>query len=377
MHANQPCDCNPAPPVLNHASNRLLRKAAESRRRVAASREQTEPGKDGAALSLTNKISVAKHRLQPGSDQPAITALRAAAPLHCPGPPSSSRHRGTPQGNPPPASSGQSSASLEFSPLAPLPSPGDRGQLRIPCSAPPLPPAPVPQQPPPLFPANAEAGSPLSCGQQRGSLPRASSSSATGRTDRRGGRRMENASLAGLSPGARFCAPAQAGDEATAVLTAQQEFDPTPGPFGLQSSPFLILATPAQPRGMWAGMALAGAMAAGCFAGTPSKGRGSAGTPPAPSPAPPDQRGSASCCWRVMEGTWGICGRRLFLPRSLSQVFPVQKLPGTGQAVGEEAFLVEKGGRKDFPLPGWPGWFHPPSQLSSTRCRPGTCHKFS
>lgn len=49
-----------------------------------------------------------------------------------------------------------------------------------------------------------------------------------------------------------------------------------------------------------------------------------------------------------MEGTRGICGRRLFLPRSLSRVSPMQKPPGTGK----EAFPEEKGGRKDFPLPG-------------------------
>lgn len=75
------------------------------------------------------------------------------------------------------------------------------------------------------------------------------------------------------------------GNEAIAVLAAEQEFDPVPGPFGLQSSPFLIL-PPAQPRGMQSRMALASATARGCFAGTPSKGRGTAETPPAPSPAP-------------------------------------------------------------------------------------------
>ena len=100
-------------------------------------------------------------------------------------------------------------------------------------------------------------------------------------------------------------------------------------------------------------MALTGATAGGCFARTPSKGRGAAGTPPAPSPAPLSQRGSASCCQMAVEGTQGICGRRLFLPKSLSHVSPAQKPSGTGEAAGEEAFPEEKGGRKDFPSLQW------------------------
>lgn len=59
---------------------------------------------------------------------------------------------------------------------------------------------------------------------------------------------------------------------------------------------------------------------------------------------------SQSSCRRVMEGTWGICGRRLFLPKSLSQVSAVQELLGTGEAAGEEDFPEGKGERKDFPF---------------------------
>lgn len=62
------------------------------------------------------------------------------------------------------------------------------------------------------------------------------------------GQRMERASLAGLNPGTSSCTPAQAGDKASAHLTAQQEFDPVPEPSGLQSSLFLIL-PPEQPKG--------------------------------------------------------------------------------------------------------------------------------
>lgn len=113
---------------------------------------------------------------------------------------------------------------------------------------------------------------------------------AAGHTDSCGGQRMERASLAGLSS----CTPAQAGNKASAHLTAEQESDPVLEPLGLQSSPFLIL-PPAQPRGMQSRLALAAATARGCFARPPSKAEVLLEHPQLPPQPPPGQQDSASC----------------------------------------------------------------------------------
>lgn len=290
-----------------------------------------------------NKINVAKYQttnqpLQPCGQLLPFTAPARRALPRTPGQPSSNPFR----------------AELcipGVTPFGPSAIPrGPRAALKPPLCTPP-PPAPVRAAAPQLFPASAEARSPLSCGRQHGSLPRAPSSAAAGCTDRRGGQRMESTSLAGLSPKARFCTPAQAGDEAIAVLAAQQEFDPVPGPFGLQSSPFLIL-SPAQPRGIGSGMALAGTTARGCFARTPSKGRGAAGTPSAPSPVPPGQQGSASCCQRVMGGTRGICGRHSS-PRASTMFLQHRNHQEHVRQQDRKLSQRKRGERKDFPSLQW------------------------
>lgn len=95
--------------------------------------------------------------------------------------------------------------------------------------------------------------------------------------------------LAELSPGTSSCTPAQAGDKASAHLTAEQEFDPAPEPSGLQSSPSLIL-PPAQPREMQSRMALAATTAKGCFARPSSKAEVLLGHPQLPHQPPQASR---------------------------------------------------------------------------------------
>lgn len=160
-----------------------------------------------------------------------------------------------------------------------LPFPGDHGQPQSPHSAPPL----------PLVPARGAAlcfstqmprlDHPTRAAQL---MPRAA---AARHMDRRGGQRMERASSARLSPGARSCTPAQAGDKTSALITAEQEFDPVPEPFGLQSSPL-----PHPPPGTTKRDAVKDGFGwchrQGMLCQALQQSRGAARTPPAPSPAP-------------------------------------------------------------------------------------------
>lgn len=221
---------------------------------------------------------------------------------------------------------------------------GDHGQPQSPHSA-----APLPLVPTGVFSPKMPRLDHLSHAAQL--VPRAA---AAGHTDRCDGQRMEKASLAGLSPGTSSYTPAQAGDKASAHLTAEREFNPVPEPSGLQSSPFLIL-PPAQSDRCSQGWLWPLPQPRDALLGSPAlqQSRGAAGTPTAPSPAPPGQQVSASCWQRVMGGTQGFCGRHLFLPKSLSRVSPAQKPPGTGKAAGEEAFPMELERRKDFPFLQW------------------------
>lgn len=231
-----------------------------------------------------------------------------------------------------------------------LPFPGDHGQPQSPHSAPPL----------PLVPARGAAlcfstqmprlDHPTRAAQL---MPRAA---AARHMDRRGGQRMERASSARLSPGARSCTPAQAGDKTSALITAEQEFDPVPEPFGLQSSPFLIL-PPAQPRGMQSRTALAGATDKGCFARPSSKAEVLLGHPQLP-PQPPRPAGLSQLLTEGDGGDTGLLWQAPVPPQEPQLCFSSTETTRNRRGSRRGGFPKGAGGKKGFPLPPV-GFTHP------------------
>lgn len=185
---------------------------------------------------------------------------------------------------------------------------------------------------------------------------------------------MESASLAGLVPGARCCTLDQAGDEAVAVLAAEHEFDPMPGPFGLQS--FL---PPHPPPSTTKGGCSQGWLwlvprPGDALSGPPAK-AGELLRPSQPPPEPPWAGGAQP------EGDGGDTGHlwQVPVPPQEPQLSFSSAETHQEEVRQQERKICQRRreGEKTFPSRGGPGRFHPPSQLSNTRCGSGTCHKFS
>lgn len=140
-------------------------------------------------------------------------------------------------------------------------------------------------------------------------------------------------------------------------------------PSGQQSSPFLIL-PPAQPRGMQSRMALAAATARGCFARPSSKAEVLLGHPQLPPQPPQASRTQPVLTEGDGEDTGLVCSS----PRA-SAMF-LQHRNHQEQARQQERRLSQRSRGKERISPPSSG-FHPPSWLSSTCCRSGTCHKVS